>query len=52
MGTTSSARIIEDVDMALKVLEIVYHANGAAVEGLVDRNQHRCKVVGEGKVVS
>ena len=34
MGTPSSVRIIEDVDLALKSLEIVYRANGAAVEGL------------------
>ena len=33
--------------MALKALEIVYHENGAAVEGMADRNQHRRKVVGE-----
>ena len=46
MGTPSSARIIEDVDMGLKVLEIVFHANGAAVEGLANRNKHRLKVVG------
>ena len=52
MGTPSSARIIEDVDLALKALEIVYLANGAAVEGLADRNGHRQKVVGEGKSVS
>ena len=52
MGITSSARIIEDVDLALKALEIVYRANGAAVEGLDDRNGHRRKVVGEGKIVS
>ena len=31
MGTPSSASIIQDVDMALKALEIVYHANGTAV---------------------
>ena len=43
MGTPSSARIIENVDMALKALEIVYLANGAAVEGLADRNGHRKK---------
>ena len=48
MGTPSSARIIEDVDLALKALEIVYRANGASVEGLSDRNGHRRKVVGEG----
>ena len=42
--------IIQDVDLALKLLEIVYRENGAAVEGLADRNGHRWKVVGEGKV--
>ena len=52
MGTPSSARIIEDVDLALKALEIVYLANGASVEGLADRNGHRMKVVGEGESVS
>ena len=52
MGTTSSARIIQDVDLALKALEIVYRTNGSAVEGLADRNGHRRKVVGEGKIVS
>ena len=52
MGTSSSARIIEDVDLALKALEIVYLVNGAAVEGLADRNGHRRKVVYEGKSVS
>ena len=52
MGTPSSARIIQDVDMALKALEIVYRANGAAVEGLADTNGHRRKFVGEGKSVS
>ena len=41
MGTPSLARIIQDVDLALKALEIVYHANGAAVEGLADRTGHR-----------
>ena len=52
MGTPSSATIILDVDLALKVLEVVYRANGAAVKGLADRNGHRSKVVGEGKRVS
>ena len=52
MGTPSSERIIEAVDLALKVLEIVYLANGAAVEGLADRNGHRRKVIGEGKSLS
>ena len=47
MGTPSSARMIEDVDLALRALEIVYHANVAAVEGLEDINMHRCKEVGE-----
>ena len=31
MGTSSSARIIEDIDLALKALKIVYSANGDAV---------------------
>ena len=39
--TPSLARITKDVDLALKALEMVYHDNGAAVEGLVDRNGHR-----------
>ena len=38
MGTPSLARIIEDVDLALKALEIVYLANGPSVEGRADRN--------------
>ena len=48
-GTPSSARIIQDVDLALKAMEIVYRENGAAVEGLADRNGHRRKVVGKGE---
>ena len=52
MGSPSSARIIQDADLALKALEIVYSANGAAVEGLAYSNGHRRKVVGEGKSVS
>ena len=52
MGKHSSARIIEDVDMALKALEMVYRTNGAAVEGIADKNGHRGKVFGEGKSVS
>ena len=52
MGTPSLAQIIQDVDLALKALEIVYRANMAAVEELADRNGHRRKVVGEGKSVS
>ena len=51
MGAPSSARIIQDVDLALKSLEVVYRENGAAVEGLADRNGHRKKVVGKGKSV-
>ena len=51
MGTPSLARIIQDVDLALKALEIVYRENGAAFEGLADRNGHRRKVVGKGKSV-
>ena len=52
MGTPSSARIIQDVDLALKGLEIFYRANGAAVEGLDDRNGHSQKVVDEENIVS
>ena len=52
MGTSSSARIIEYVGMDLKSLEIVYRANGSAVEGLADSNGHRRKVLGEGESVS
>ena len=52
MGTPSTAQIIQDVDLALKALEIVYRANGAAVEGLPDKNGHRRELVGEGEIVS
>ena len=52
MATPSSVRSIEDVDLALNALEIVYWANGAAVEGLADINGHRRKGVGKGKSVS
>ena len=48
MGTLSLARIIQDVNLALKALEIVCHADGDAVEVMADRNGHRRKVVGEG----
>ena len=51
MVTPSSSRIIDDVDLALKLLEIAYRVNGAAVEGLADINWHIQKVVGEGKSV-
>ena len=49
MGTPSLARIIQDFDLTLKALEIFYSRNGAAVEGIADRNRHIRKVVGEGK---
>ena len=52
MGTPSSERIIQDVDLALKALKMVYHANWAAVEGLADRSGNRRKVVGGGGSVS
>ena len=52
IGTPSSERIIQDVDLAFKALEIFYRANGAAVEGLPDRNGHRRELVGEGEIVS
>ena len=51
IGTPCSARIIQYADLALKALEIVYRENGAAVEGLSDRNGHRRKVLGKGKSV-
>ena len=43
--------MIQDVDLALKELEIVYRENGAAFEGLADRNGNRRKVVGKGESV-
>ena len=52
MGTPSSVRIIQDVDLALKALEIFYRENGDTVECLADRNGHRRKVVGEGESAS
>ena len=52
MGTHSLARIIQDVNWALKALEIVYGKNGAVVEGMDDRNGHIRKVLGEGESVS
>ena len=48
MGTPSLAIIIQDIDLALKALEIFYRANGAAVEGLADITGHIRKVVGKG----
>ena len=47
-GTPSSARIIKDVDLALKALEIFYRSNGTTFEGIADRNGHRSKEVGGG----
>ena len=52
IGTPSSERIIQDVDLSFKALEIVYRARGSVVEGLADSNGHRRKVVGEVKSVS
>ena len=52
MGTPSLVRIIQDVNLELKALEIVYRTNGDAVEGLADRNGHIRKVIGEGESVS
>ena len=49
---TSSASITQDFDLELKELEMVYHSNRAAVEGVADRNGHIQKVGGEGKNVS
>ena len=51
MGTPSSERIIQYVYLELKVLEIVYRENGAAAEGVADRNGHMRKVVGKRKSV-
>ena len=52
IGTPSSASSIENVYRVLELLEIVFSANCAAVEGLADINGHRRKLVGEGKSVS
>ena len=52
MGRPYLARMIQDVDLALKASRTVYRANGDAVEGLADRNGHRRKVIGEGKSFS
>ena len=48
-NTPSSVSIIQDVDLALKLLEIVFRTNGAAVEGPDDRNLQRRKVLDEGE---
>ena len=42
-GTNSLERIIEDVDRELESLETVFRTNGAAVEGIADRNVNRRK---------
>ena len=47
-GLPRLARVIKDVDLALKALEIVYLENGAEVEKIADINGHRSKEVGEG----
>ena len=52
MGTPSSVSFIEDVDLAFKVLEIVYHGNVAVVEVIADRNVHRKKEIGKGESFS
>ena len=51
MGTPYLVRIVQYVNLALKTLEILYRENGAAVEGLTDRNGHRRKVIGKVKSV-
>ena len=51
-GKSYSSGIIKDVDMALKALEIVYHATGAVVDVLANRNGHRRNEVGVGKSFS
>ena len=40
----------QDVHMALKALEIVYHANGAVFEGLSDINGDKKRRWAKGKV--
>ena len=52
MGTPSSARIIQDVNLSLKALVMFYPENGDAVEGLADRSRHRRNLVGKWKSVS
>ena len=49
MVTPSSARIIQDVNLTLKALGIVYHGNGDVV---ADGNGNKWKMVGEGGSVS
>ena len=52
MGTPFSMKMIKDVDLDLKVLEIVYCTNITAVDGLAYINEHRRNELGEGKSVS
>ena len=52
MGTPSLVRISQDVDLALKALKMFYRSNGAAVEGIADRNVHIRKMVGKKKSVN
>ena len=52
MGAHSSSRIIEDVNLAFKTLEILFRKNEAAFEGVVDNNGIIQKVVDEGTSVS
>ena len=47
MGTPPSAKIIQEVDMVLKALEMVYHTNWTGARGVSDRTVHRQKVVVE-----
>ena len=51
-GRPSLAKNIEDVVRALEALLIVFCPNSAAAGGIMDRNGHRRKEVGEGKGVS
>ena len=52
MGTTSSERIIEDVDLTLNELETLCCENEEAIEELDDRNVHKWEVVSVGESVS
>ena len=49
MGLPSSAQIIEDFDLVLDELKIVYCAHNTDVEVLADQNRHIRRVVGDGK---
>ena len=52
MGIENGNTLFSDADLSLKGLKNAYRKNGAAFEGLAERNGHRRKVVGEGKSVS